>query len=202
MDKLHNNEEKEFDELLNIMNLMGEDGEDDNDIDYNSLMDLLGVNFDELEEEFKKQSVTIDVKFKKSNVDATTPKYAYPTDSGFDLYSTEECLILPFDRKLVPTGIHIDIPENYEVQIRSKSGLALKQGLMVLNSPGTIDQGYTGEIQVILFNTTKDKVKIEKGQKVAQAVLCPVVAGKWINLVEDEINSKDRSDNGFGSTGI
>ena len=73
---------------------------------------------------------------------------------------------------------------------------------MVLNSPGTIDQGYTGEIQVILFNTSKDKVKIEKGQKVAQAVLCPVVAGKWVNLVEDEINSKDRSDNGFGSTGI
>ena len=74
---------------------------------------------------------------------------------------------------------------------------------MVLNSPGTIDQGYTGEIQVILFNTSKDKVKIEKGQKVAQAVLCPVVAGKWINLVEDEdLNSKDRSDNGFGSTGI
>lgn len=206
MDKLHDNEEKELDELLNMMNSIGEDGEDgedDNDIDYNSLMDLLGVNFDELEEEFKKQSVTIDVKFKKSNADAKTPKYAYPTDSGFDLHSIEECLILPFDRKLVPTGIHVDIPENYEIQIRSKSGLALKQGLMVLNSPGTIDQGYTGEIQVILFNTSKDKVKIEKGQKVAQAVLCPVVAGKWINLVEDEdLDSKDRSDNGFGSTGI
>jgi len=206
MDELHDNEEKELDELLNMMNSMGEDGEDgedDNNIDYNNLMDLLGINFDELEEEFKKQSVTIDVKFKKSNVDAKTPEYAYPTDSGFDLYSTEECLILPFDRKLVPTGIHIDIPENYEVQIRSKSGLALKQGLMVLNSPGTIDQGYTGEIQVILFNTSKDKIKIEKGQKVAQAVLCPVVAGKWINLVEDEdLDSKDRSDNGFGSTGI
>jgi len=203
MDELHDNEEKELDELLNMMNSMDEDGEDDNDIDYNNLMDLLGINFDELEEEFKKQSVTIDVKFKKSNVDATTPEYAYPTDSGFDLCSTEECLILPFDRKLVPTGIHIDIPENYEVQIRSKSGLALKQGLMVLNSPGTIDQGYTGEIQVILFNTSKDKVKIEKGQKVAQAVLCPVVAGKWVNLIEyDEIDSKDRSDNGFGSTGI
>ena len=71
----------------------------------------------------------------------------------------------------------------YEIQVRSKSGLALKQGLMVLNSPGTIDQGYTGEIQVILFNTSKEKVKIEKGQKVAQAVLCPVVAGKWIKLI-------------------
>jgi dUTP pyrophosphatase len=200
MSELENNEEKEFDDFLNMLDSVG-DGDDN--IDYTDLMNLLGVNFDELEEEFKKQSVTIDVKFKKSNVDATTPEYAYPTDSGFDLCSTEECLILPFDRKLVPTGIHIDIPENYEVQIRSKSGLALKQGLMVLNSPGTIDQGYTGEIQVILFNASKDKVKIEKGQKVAQAVLCPVVAGKWVNLVEDEdLDSKDRSDNGFGSTGI
>ena len=74
---------------------------------------------------------------------------------------------------------------------------------MVLNSPGTIDQGYTGEIQVILFNTSKEKVKIEKGQKVAQAVLCPVVAGKWIKLIPlENIEDKDRNNNGFGSTGV
>jgi dUTP pyrophosphatase len=97
----------------------------------------------------------------------------------------------------------MDIPEGYEIQVRSKSGLALKQGLMVLNSPGTVDQGYTGEIQVIMFNTTKNKIKIEKGQKIAQAVLCPVVSGKWITLVEKkEINEKDRNTNGFGSTGL
>jgi dUTP pyrophosphatase len=97
----------------------------------------------------------------------------------------------------------MDIPEGYEIQVRSKSGLALKQGLMVLNSPGTVDQGYTGEIQVIMFNTTKEKIKIEKGQKIAQAVLAPVVSGKWVNLVEkSEIKSKDREDKGFGSTGI
>jgi dUTP pyrophosphatase len=97
----------------------------------------------------------------------------------------------------------MDIPEGYEIQVRSKSGLALKQGLMVLNSPGTVDQGYTGEIQVIMFNTTKNKIKIEKGQKIAQAVLCPVVSGKWITLVEKkEINEKDRNANGFGSTGL
>jgi dUTP pyrophosphatase len=108
-----------------------------------------------------------------------------------------------FDRILIPTGLHMDIPEGYEIQVRSKSGLALKQGLMVLNSPGTVDQGYTGEIQVIMFNTTKEKIKIEKGQKIAQAVLAPVVSGKWVNLVErSEIKSKDREDKGFGSTGI
>jgi dUTP pyrophosphatase len=97
----------------------------------------------------------------------------------------------------------LDIPEGHEIQIRSKSGLALKQGLMVLNSPGTVDQNYTGEIQVILFNTTKDRIKIQKGQKVAQAVLCPVVAGKWVNLIEKvELTPKDREDKGFGSTGL
>jgi len=81
--------------------------------------------------------------------------------------------------------------------------LALKQGLMVLNSPGTVDQGYLGEIKIILFNTTREKVKIEKGQKIAQAVLCSVVSGKWVKLTEkSDLGNKDRNDNGFGSTGI
>ena len=74
---------------------------------------------------------------------------------------------------------------------------------MVLNSPGTVDQGYTGEIKVILFNTTNSNVKILKGQKVAQAVLCPVVSGRWVRLKEiKNVEDKDRSDKGFGSTGI
>jgi dUTP pyrophosphatase len=131
------------------------------------------------------------------------PEYAYPTDSGFDLYSTEELYVESFGRTLVSTGLHFDIPDGYEIQVRSKSGLALKQGLMVLNSPGTVDQGYTGEIKVIIFNTSKETVKIEKGQKIAQAVVSPVVCGKWVNLVKvNDIEDKDRSDKGFGSTGI
>jgi dUTP pyrophosphatase len=74
---------------------------------------------------------------------------------------------------------------------------------MVLNSPGTVDSGYLGEIKVILFNTTSERIKISKGQKIAQAVLCPVISGKWINFVElSEIGTKDRNDNGFGSTGL
>lgn len=192
------NHEEELDDLIKMLESMN-----DEDIDFDSVMDILGIGAEELEEEFLKQSTKLEVKFKKSNPEAVNPKYAYPTDSGFDLHSTEEHLLPPFGRKLIPTGIHIDIPENYEIQVRSKSGLALKQGLMVLNSPGTVDQGYTGEIQVILFNASNEKVKIEKNQKIAQAVFCPVVSGQWINFNEEsEIDSKDRSDNGFGSTGI
>ena len=108
-----------------------------------------------------------------------------------------------FGRTLVPTGLHFDIPDGYEIQVRSKSGLAIKQGLMVLNSPGTVDQGYTGEIKVIIFNTNPNKVTINKNQKIAQAVISPVVCGKWVNLKQvKNIEDKDRSNKGFGSTGI
>ena len=101
------------------------------------------------------------------------------------------------------TGLSFDIPDGYEIQVRSKSGLALKQGLMVLNSPDTVDSGYQGEVKVILFNTSNQNIKIEKGQKIAQAVVCPVVNGKWVNLIKVEtIDEKDRNDKGFGSTGL
>jgi len=135
--------------------------------------------------------------------DNKEPEYAYDSDSGFDLRSTEEIWVQGNDRKLIPTGLRFDIPDGYEIQVRSKSGLALNQGLMVLNSPGTVDSGYQGEIKVIIFNTTNERIKIEKGQKIAQAVLCPVVNGKWVNLVKvEEIGEKDRNDKGFGSTGL
>jgi dUTP pyrophosphatase len=129
--------------------------------------------------------------------------YNYESDSGFDLYSTEQITIPAFGRALVPTGIVLDIPEGFEVQIRSKSGLALNQGLMVLNSPGTIDQGYIGEIKVIIFNTNNHSVVIERGIKVSQAVLASVVSGRFVTLNKiDNINQKERGSNGFGSTGI
>ena len=104
---------------------------------------------------------------------------------------------------MVPTGISLDIKDGFEVQVRSKSGLALNQGLMCLNSPGTVDNGYTGEVKAIIFNTNQVPFTISKGMKVAQAVLCPVVNGKWVDLVNKEtINNKERGENGFGSTGI
>jgi dUTP pyrophosphatase len=104
---------------------------------------------------------------------------------------------------IVGTGLKFNIKDGFEIQVRPKSGLALKQGLTVLNTPGTVDSGYDGEVKVILYNSTQDTLKIEKGQKIAQACVCPVVNGKWINPVEvSEISGKDRGDNGFGSTGI
>ena len=177
--------------------------EDAENLDLDQLNDYFGFDIFGLEKDMDDFQDTLEFKFSKSHPDGVNPKYAYTSDSGFDLYSTEDVWIHDSDRKLISTGIHLDIPEGYEVQIRSKSGLAVKQGLFVLNSPGTVDEGYTGEIQVILFNTTDEKIKIEKGQKIAQAVLCPVVSGKWIKFVEVEnILSKDRNENGFGSTGV
>lgn len=172
-----------------------------------SMIDSLGFNMEDMEKYFQSSmeesvDLTIDVKYTNDS-ENKEPEYAYVSDSGFDLRSTEEVWIQANDRKLIPTGLRFDIPEGYEIQVRSKSGLALNQGLMVLNSPGTVDNGYQGEIKVILFNTTNERIKIEKGQKIAQAVFSPVLSGKWVNLIKvEEIEEKDRNNKGFGSTGL
>jgi dUTP pyrophosphatase len=176
---------------------------DDSELDYDKILEEHGLDMKSLEHEMENYTPQLDLGFVKLSDDAITPKYNYPTDSGFDLHSLIDTEIQPFGRVLIPTGILLDIKDGFEVQVRSKSGLAIKHGLMVLNSPGTVDNGYTGEIQVIVFNTNNHIVTISKGMKVAQAVLCPVVNGKWVNLVQqNKINEKDRGDNGFGSTGI
>jgi dUTP pyrophosphatase len=173
-----------------------------------AMMESMGVDINEIEKMFNNQPVesTIERKVPVKYVNDSenkNPEYAYDSDSGFDLRSTEEIWVQANDRRLIPTGLRFDIPDGYEIQVRSKSGLALNQGLMVLNSPGTVDSGYQGEIKVIIFNTTKDRIKIEKGQKIAQAVICPVLNGKWVDLVKVEsIQEKDRNDKGFGSTGL
>lgn len=175
--------------------------------DPQSMLESLGINIDDIENHFQ-NSITQDVINKIPveyvNIsDNKEPEYAYESDSGFDLRSTEELWVQANSRLLAPTGLRFNIPENYEIQVRSKSGLALNQGLMVLNSPGTVDNGYQGEIKVIIFNTTNERIKIEKGQKIAQAVISPVLSGKWVNLVKvEELKEKDRNDNGFGSTGL
>ena len=181
-----------------------------NDVDMSNpqaMLESMGINVDDLQKQFDSESQSIiDTKVPLRFINDSeneNPEYAYQSDSGFDLRSSENIWIHPNDRNLIPTGMRFDIPEGYEIQVRSKSGLALNHGLMVLNSPGTVDSGYQGEIKVIMFNTTNEKVKIEKGQKMAQAVLCPVVSGKWVDLIRVEnINDKDRNSNGFGSTGL
>lgn len=173
------------------------------DDEYEDIKEEFGVDIKELEKEFENYTPKRDLPYTKVNSEATDPSYAYESDSGFDLYSTIEYDLPPFGRALIPTGLKFDIPEGFEIQVRPKSGLAINQGLTVLNTPGTVDSGYNGEVKVIMFNTNNDVVKISKGMKIAQAVLCPVVNGKWVNLtLQSNIQNKDRNDAGFGSTGI
>ena len=177
--------------------------ENDSDIDYDEIYNEFGIDVVQLDKEMRTYSPKLDLGYKKLNSEAVSPKYNYEGDSGFDLYSIEDLTIPPFGRTLVSTGLAFNIKDGYEIQVRSKSGLAINQGLFVLNSPGTVDSGYLGEVKVILFNTNKESVTIKKGMKVGQAVLSPVVNGKWVELVKkDKIDKKDRGDKGFGSTGI
>jgi dUTP pyrophosphatase len=164
---------------------------------------LIGMTYEEMNEDAIKTFKTKTLKVELLNEDAKFPEYAYPSDSGFDLFSTEEIILQSFGRALVPTGIKLSIPEEFEIQVRPKSGLAINQGLTVLNTPGTVDSGYNGEIKVIIFNTNNTTVTIPKGTKIAQAVLSPVVNGKYVDLIKvNKVGDGDRGDNGFGSTGL
>jgi dUTP pyrophosphatase len=131
---------------------------------------------------------------------ARLPEYAYPGDSGLDLFSAVDLSLYPGGVAFVPTGIAIELPPSVEAQIRSRSGLALKHQVVVLNSPGTIDSTYRGEIAVILYNHGPDTFVITSGMKIAQMVICPVLS---VQLQESvSLSSTVRSDAGFGSTGI
>lgn len=178
---------------------------DENNDDFltQEMEDLTGISFDDLDDKLQNFMNIKEIRVKKLNKDAITPSYNYGSDSGFDLFSTVDVEIAGLGRALIPTGLAFQFDEGYEIQVRSKSGLAINQGLMTLNSPGTVDQGYSGEIKVILYNTNPHPVKINKGMKIAQAVLCPVVNGKNVKfeLVKD-FEETDRGDKGFGSTGI
>lgn len=137
---------------------------------------------------------------KKLVKDAVLPKYAKEGDAGADIYSIEKVIIPAMGRALVKTGISIELPKNTEAQIRSRSGLALKSGIFVLNSPGTIDEGYRGEVGVILFNTTNKDFVVEKHERIAQMVIKKVYPSRFFEV--DELTNSDRGSNGFGSTGV
>lgn len=140
------------------------------------------------------------IKFKKLNSEAIIPNYAHIEDAGMDIYSNEEVLIPARSWGLVKTGISMELPKGYEAQVRSKSGLSLKNGIIVLNSPGTIDENYRGEIGIILMNVSTVDYKVEKSQKVAQMVINKVEHFEVIEV--SEISSSSRGDGAFGSTGL
>ena len=130
------------------------------------------------------------------------PKYETEGSSGMDLTANVNKVIeiQPGKSEIIPTGLALSIPKNYEIQIRPRSGLAAKNQISVLNKPGTIDEDYRGEIKVILINLGEKKFKIEKGLRIAQMVLCPVIKAELEEV--DELDETKRGSGGFGSTGI
>jgi len=141
------------------------------------------------------------IQIKKLSSSVSIPKYATPGSSGMDIaaYLENSIIINPGEKSLVSTGLMMAIPKGYEVQIRPRSGLAAKKNITVLNTPGTIDADYRGEIKVLLINHGKEKFVIENGERIAQMVVCPIVQA---NLEEvKELSETERGSGGFGSTG-
>ena len=140
------------------------------------------------------------VKFRTIDPAAILPSYAHPGDAGMDIRSIEELVIEPGARSLVRTGLVMVLPPDYEAQVRPRSGLALKNGVTVLNTPGTIDAGYRGEVGVILANFGSEPFKVEKGSKIAQIVVAPCTRAEIEETVE--LDATERGEGGFGSTGV
>ena len=141
------------------------------------------------------------IQIKKLSSTVSTPKYETPGSSGMDIaaHIENKVIIDPGEKALISTGLSIAIPRGYEVQTRPRSGLAAKNNITVLNTPGTIDADYRGEIKVILINLGREKFVIENGERIAQMVVCPVVQ---VNLEEvKELSDTPRGLGGFGSTG-
>lgn len=127
------------------------------------------------------------------------PGYATEGAAGMDIVSAEDVTIAPGARHAVATGLALAIPPGYEIQVRPRSGLALKHGITVPNTPGTIDSDYRGELKIILINHSPEPFAIARGDRVAQLVLAPVVQAAWIEV--DELDDTARGTGGFGSTG-
>lgn len=130
------------------------------------------------------------------------PQYATSQSAGLDLRAnlSESITLKPLERRLIPTGLHIALPEGYEAQVRPRSGLAYKKGVTVLNAPGTIDADYRGDIGVILINMSNEDFVVENGERVAQLVIAKYDQAEWIQVTE--LSETNRGEGGFGSTGV
>ena len=140
------------------------------------------------------------LRFRRIHPAAVLPSYAHPSDAGMDVRSVDEVVIPAGKRALVHTGLVMLLPPGYEAQVRPRSGLALKFGVTVLNTPGTIDSGYRGEVGVILINLGDEDFTVHTGDKIAQLVIAPVTQPETAET--DVVDETDRGAGGFGSTGL
>jgi dUTP pyrophosphatase len=140
------------------------------------------------------------IQFVKDHENAMLPTYATAGAAGADVYSAKDYKVPPGEHTLIDTGLKCSIPEGYEVQVRPRSGLALKSRITVLNSPGTVDSDYTGKLGVILMNHSEMVFQVKAGDRIAQIVVAPVTQAtfEWV----EETKSTDRGSDGFGSTGV
>ena len=132
------------------------------------------------------------------------PTYAKEGDSGFDLraFINEPVTLKPLERKLIPTGLKFQLPTNTELQVRPRSGMAYKHGISVLNTPGTVDEGYRGDVGIIVINLSNETYTIQPGERIAQGVIMNVLGSNLSKLVKkEELNETERGSTGFGSTG-
>jgi len=148
------------------------------------------------------EKITIKITRLRDNNDLPLPIYATEGSAGMDLFAdvTEDVILKPGEIKLIPTGIAIELPPGYEAQIRPRSGLALNHGITLLNSPGTIDSDYRGEIKLILINLGKNDFVVKRGDRIAQMVISKYVRIEWDEV--KELNTTKRGAGGFGHTGI
>ena len=147
--------------------------------------------------------LTIETKFTNSS-DNSDPEYAKVGDSGFDLraYLSEPVTLKPLERKLIPTGLKFELPPNTELQVRPRSGMALKHGISVLNTPGTVDEGYRGDVGVISINLSNEDYTIEPGERIAQGVIMNVIGQNISELTKtNSLSDTERGEGGLGSTG-
>ena len=144
-------------------------------------------------------SVAVQIKRLPHGHGLDLPAYATSGAAGMDVVSAESVTIRPGQRHAVATGLSVAIPENYEIQVRPRSGLAFKHGITVPNTPGTIDSDYRGELKVLLINHGADDFAIARGDRIAQLVLAPVTQAKWDEV--EELDETNRGEGGFGSTG-
>ena len=193
-------------ETISELNLLTDNN---SNTDTKKMLDNLGVDFEDIKNIQtsplpKKPTITINFINESNNQD---PDYFHEGDSGFDfranLSDDEIVVIKPMERKLIPTGLYFEVPRGYELQVRPRSGLALKNGITVLNTPGTVDSNYRGEAKIILINLGNEDFTVNSGDRIAQGVISPVLDKMWGELNKVSVlNKSNREKGGFGSTGI
>ena len=189
-------------ELINQFQSMNKEYSNETDVELESYINQLKNMYSE-SEEIAMSLVETTTKF-INNSNNPDPTYAKEGDSGFDLraYIDEPVTLKPLERKLIPTGLKFELSPNTELQVRPRSGMALKHGISVLNTPGTVDEGYRGDVGIIAVNLSNEDYTIQPGERIAQAVIMNVIGHRVSNLEKVEtLTETERGEGGFGSTG-